>query len=68
MKTINEILDASSVDWIKGLLAASVTGVGSALAGLVVGMSTHAILQMTGLQALIHVGLYLQNPKKSDRN
>jgi hypothetical protein len=62
MTPIKDILSASAAQWLRGLLTATATGVGTALAGVAVGMSVHSILTMTAIQALVHIGLFLQRP------
>jgi hypothetical protein len=62
MTPLTDILTASAAQWFRGLLTANASGVGTALAGIVVDMGVHTILTMTAIQALVHIGLYLQHP------
>lgn len=62
MKPIEDILSASASQWLRGLVAAAATGAGTALAGVVAGMTPHSVLTMVAIQAIVHVGLYLQHP------
>jgi hypothetical protein len=64
MTFLSDIFDASTRHWLKGLVAAAVVGVGTAFAGLAAGMNVHAIEQMTAIQAVVHIGLYLQKPDR----
>jgi hypothetical protein len=54
--------------WIHSLIAAAVSGIGTALAALVVGIDLHKALLMMAVQAAIAVGMFLQkSPLPEDR-
>ena len=54
--------------WIHSLIAAAVSGIGTALAALVVGIEWHKAVLMVAVQALISIGMFLQkSPLPDDR-